>query len=340
MSLRVLEVYGGGRGGGAARHLGELLPALGSLGAEVHLMSLGRDDLAPPDVRVHRVPGPLGALALVAALRPDVVHTHGVRANLFGRAAARLSDVPSVSTVHSVLASDYRSPLRAAAAELLDDATLPWADRLIAVSAFLRGYLVRRGARPEHVAVVPNGIPPAPAGDPALLRSLGAGPILAVAARLHPAKGVDIAVRALADLPGCTLAVFGEGPEEAALRHLAADLGVADRAHFLGYRPDLRALWAGADVGLAPSRAEGFGLAALEAMAQGVPVVAAAVGGLPDLLSSGGILVPPEDPPALAGGVRAALARRAALSLAARRRAAEFSLAASARATLAVLASV
>lgn len=340
MTLRVLETYGGGMGGGAARHLGELLPALGALGAEVHLASLGRDDLAPPGVATHRAGDLAGLITLIGALHPHVVHTHGVRANLLGRVAARLCDVPSVSTVHSVLALDYRSPLRAALAELVDDATMPWADRLIAVSAFVRRYLVHRGARPEDVTVVPNGIPPAPAGDPSLLRALGPAPILAVAARLHPAKGVDIAVRALQHLPNCTLAVFGEGPEEPALRSLSRELQLSTRIHFLGYRPDLRALWAGADLALAPSRAEGFGLSALEAMAQGVPVVAAAVGGLPDLLSAGGMLVPPDDPWALAQGVRAALSRRDALSHAARQRAAEFSLTASARATLEVLASV
>lgn len=341
--LRVLEVYGGGMGGGAARHLQELLPALADLGLEVQLASLGRDTLAPDGIARHSPSGLGDLLSLIRRLNPHVVHTHGVRANLVGRVAAHLAGCACVTTVHSFLQFDYRSRERAALAEFLDDATLPWADRLIAISSALRDYLIDRGARPEHVVVVPNGIPAPPPGDPGPLRAISAGgPVLAIAARLHPAKGVDLAIRALGLLdPDVRLGVFGEGPEESALRALAASTGVSHQVHFFGRREDLRALWTGADLALVPSRAEGFGLAALEAMAQGVPVVASRVGGLPELLAAGGgLLVPPDSVPALADGIRRALRDRGALSQSAREVAAHYSLDRCARSTAAVLESV
>lgn len=339
MSTVVVEVYGGGMGGGAARHLAELLPALSAQGDAIWLLSLGRDDLWPDGIPVERVRGFLPAVRFLRRLRPDVVHTHGVRANFVGRLAARLAGIPSVTTVHSFLASDYGSPLRAAVAHLLDDATLPWADRVIAISHALRQDLIMRGARPEHIAVIPNGIPDPPAANPEVLKALGGGnPVLAVAARLQPTKGVDVAIRALRYLPHHHLAILGDGPALEELRRLADAELVSDRVHFLGYRDDLRAIIAGADLLLAPSRAEGFGLAALEAMAQGVPVVASRVGGLPELLSQGGgVLTPPDDPEALAQGVLEALATRDSLSQAARIAASSYTLREMARATAAVL---
>ncbi len=335
--MRIIELYGGGTGGGAARHLGDLLPALSALGEEVHYVSLGRDDLAPDLAQRHVAKGLSDLSRLVRSLRPDVLHTHGVRANFRGRLLGRLQGIAVATTVHSFLAQDYRSELRAALSLQLDGATLQWSDRLIAISAALRNDLIARGALANSVRVVPSGIAPPPP-DPLTLPALVPHrPLLCVAARFQPAKGVDTAVAALPHLPSAHLALLGEGPERAALSHLAANLGVADRVHFLGYRQDFPAIVSGADLLLVPSRAEGFGLAALEAMAQGVPVVASRVGGLPELIGDGGVLSPPERPAELAAAIRTALREREALSAAAKARAASFTLERMARETLAVL---
>ena len=334
--MRIVELYGGGDGGGAARYMRDVLPGLAQTD-EVWFVSLGRDHLAPAGTQVLRV-GQRGALSAIARLRPDVLHTHGVRANLLGRVYGRLRDTPVVTTVHSFLAQDYLRPGAAATALQLDSATLHWSRYLIAVSQAIADDLVQRGALPSSVRVVPNGMGPAPAPDAATLPGLVHGrPLLCVAARLHPTKGVDIAIRALGHLPGTQLAVLGEGPERKALMALMTELGLEGRVHFLGYREDFASIVAGADLLLVPSRAEGFGLSALEAMAQGVPVVASAVGALPEIVGDGGVLTAPGDPASLARAIAAALARRERLGATARVRAGHYTLARTVRETRAVL---
>jgi len=333
--LRIAEIYGGGDGGGAARYMGDVLPLLGQRD-EVQLFSLGRDHLEPAGVPVHRS-GTRGTLRGLRSFRPDVLHTHGLRANLLGRLYGRLRGVAVVTTVHSFLAQDYPTPEQAGTALLLDGATLQLSTRLIAVSGAIAQDLLARGALAGQVAVVPNGIDPSPPDRAALPALVPGRPLLCIAARLQPAKGVDVAVEALGLLPEAQLAVLGEGPQLGDLERLAASLGCSGRLHFLGYRADFPRIVAGADLLLVPSRAEGFGLSALEAMAQGVPVVASAVGALPELVGPGGVSCRPGDPADLARAVREALARREDLAEAARERARGYTLAATAERTRAVL---
>ena len=144
---------------------------------------------------------------------------------------------------------------------------------------------------------------------------------VACAARLTPEKGVDVLLRATAllraDVPGLRVLVLGgtqEGHEAygAELTSLAAELGIGDAVCFAGFVEHPFERWAGARVYAQPSRREGFGLAVAEAMAGGLPVVATAVGGMVDVLDEGraGVLVPPDDPRALANGIKSLLADR------------------------------
>jgi glycosyltransferase involved in cell wall biosynthesis len=112
-------------------------------------------------------------------------------------------------------------------------------------------------------------------------------------------------------VPDVVFAIAGDGPDRAALESRAAQLGVSSRVRFLGHRRDVPALLAVADLFVLPSLYEGFPLSVLEAMAAGVPVVATAVGGTDELVSSDtGTLVAPADPRALADGIRTVLADR------------------------------
>ncbi|MDH3755386.1 MAG: glycosyltransferase, partial [Acidimicrobiia bacterium] len=144
-------------------------------------------------------------------------------------------------------------------------------------------------------------------GARAALR-FGAGPIVLFVGRIQPLKGVDVAVQAFAtlDAPDATLVIVGgasgvDGDAEVARIHaLAAELGVIDRIIFVPPQPHhlLSTYYRAADVCLVPSRSESFGLVALEAAACGIPVVAAAVGGLRTLVDHGrtGFLVDGRDP--------------------------------------------
>jgi glycosyltransferase involved in cell wall biosynthesis len=128
-------------------------------------------------------------------------------------------------------------------------------------------------------------------------------------ARLEPEKGHQFLLDAmpiiLRGAPDTWLAIVGEGSSLAALRAQASSLGVAERVVFTGRREDVSALTADLTVAVLPSVREAQGISILEAMARRVPVVASAVGGIPEVVTSGvdGLLVPPADPPALAVAV-------------------------------------
>ena len=132
-----------------------------------------------------------------------------------------------------------------------------------------------------------------------------AAPLVLGLGRFESTKGFDIALRAIAKLEGVYFWLAGEGEEEAALRTLATELGIADRVRFLGWRRDVAALLDRADVFVMPSREEALGLAALEAWAQGVPVVASKTPGARYLIETekSGLLVALDDPGAIASAL-------------------------------------
>jgi glycosyltransferase involved in cell wall biosynthesis len=161
-------------------------------------------------------------------------------------------------------------------------------------------------------------------------------PVVGTAARLVPIKGVLDLVRAFAvvraEVADVRLEIAGSGPERPRLEHEIDVLRLAGAVKFLGWRPDLPQLLPSWDIFALASFDEGFGIAALEAMAAGLPVVATAVGGVPELVSDGntGFLVPRGDVAALAARLRVLLLdpeRRLAMGAAGRARArAEFSI--------------
>jgi glycosyltransferase involved in cell wall biosynthesis len=183
----------------------------------------------------------------------------------------------------------------------------------------VRDALVAAGVRAERIRIVPSAVDPsrvqvAPGVRAERRVAWGVSPgelVVLVLGALERRKGQDVllaAVEQLGEQARSMRVVFcGDGSERAALAARAEPLG--DRVSFLGFTEEVAPVLAAADVVVVPSRNEGLGVAALEAMAAGKPVVASRVGGLTDLLVDGesGLLVPPDDPPALA----AALARLA-----------------------------
>jgi glycosyltransferase involved in cell wall biosynthesis/O-antigen/teichoic acid export membrane protein len=258
-------------------------------------------------------------MALVRRLRPHVLHAHLFHANLAARLLGRLAGARRVvSTVHVV---ERRAlPLRFA----LERLTARLDDRTVCVSRAVATFArARLGVTPGRLRVVENGVDLsryAAGGDRASARAaLGlpeGGLVVGAVGRLDPQKGLDLLVRAFARLRGpATLALAGAGPEEARLRALVASLGLDERVVLLGRRQDVPRVLAALDVFCMPSRWEGFGLALVEAMAAGLPVVASAVDSLPEVLADGGLLVAPDDVDALARALDDLLAspsRRAA----------------------------
>ena len=130
-------------------------------------------------------------------------------------------------------------------------------------------------------------------------------PLLLILARLHPKKGVDTLLRALAQVPGAYLWIAGEGDERAQYEALAQSLALTDRVRFLGWRNDRAALLAAADVCVMPSRYEPFGTVMAEAWSAGTPLITAAAQGPLAYVKDGenGLMVPIDDVPALAAAI-------------------------------------
>jgi N-acetyl-alpha-D-glucosaminyl L-malate synthase BshA len=213
-------------------------------------------------------------------------------------------------------------------------------DAVTTPSVWLRHAAVANLALPEKtpVEVVPNFVDPEefhPGGERPDLRRLfpalpwdgtSAPAVLLHASNFRAVKRVGDAVLALAQVlrsRSVGLMLVGDGPERSAVEKLAASLGVSRNVAFLGEQLQMGRFLAQADLFVLPSEQESFGLAALEALASGVPVVATNVGGLPEVVrhAETGWLVPVADPPALAAAVLKLLAdepRRAAMGQAAR----------------------
>jgi len=336
--------------GGSERHLLTLLPALRERGLDVRFVGLDDPSGAPEPfyaelgVPFERLAAPRDldpALAFrlaraLLSLRPDIVHTHLVHADVYGVLAP---GTRIVSTKHNP------DPFRAGAFRFAERALTARASRVIAISEAVRRFCVEQvGLPPAKVVLVPYGLdalPGAWAENPPLDLAF---PLLLAVSRLAQQKGLDTAIRALAAVPGATLLVLGEGPERAALESLASSLGV--RVLLPGRVGDVAALYRRADLLVHPARWEGFGLAMLEAMLAGKPVVAARAGSAPELVVDGqtGLLVPVDDARALARAVNELLAdpeRAAELGRAGLERArSEFSVAKMAERTIAVYESV
>lgn len=280
-----------------------------------------------------------GAAKLRRALdkaRPGLVHTHLMLADVLGRPYGRSRRVPVVTTLHTQAEQLFR---RRGIAGRLEG--ILYRRAMTATASAVTTACSRAAAESAmaacpalgEVAAIENGIDldrvaGARAGDrDAVRHELGVGDrVLCLAVgRLSQVKGHDILLRAaaMARSPGLIVAIAGAGVEEASLHALAARLGLRDRALFLGRCEHIGPVLQAADLFVLPSRREGLPISLIEAMACGLPIVATDVGGVRDVVepSGAGIVVPPEDPAALAEAVDALVAdpeRRLILGSAAR----------------------
>lgn len=239
-------------------------------------------------------------LRQIADLRADVVHLHTFGSQVVGTRAAIRAGKPVLRTEHSTRVYDDPScwPLSAW--------SLRRTDLAIAVSRHVREVAIRRAPWvAERMRVVHNGVQLERFTETALpetttLRIVFVG-------RLEPRKGPDLAVDAMALAPGVALDIVGDGPMRRKLERRIRQLGLGDRVALVGHAADPRPILERAHLALAPSRKEGLGIAALEAMAVGRPVIATRSGGLEEVVSDGetGWLTAAE-PSAIAARIRQA----------------------------------
>jgi L-malate glycosyltransferase len=301
-----------------------------------------RLDLAAPRVSLECVsmhaPAPGGSsnypLALAAVLASaadscDVIHAHYAVPHAASAVLARAIVAKSGGRVPRIVTTLHGTDVTMLGADPAMSALVRYttaeSDALTVPSAWLRERAIEvLGLRERRIEVIPNFVDPAAfvprAGDLRRLFPQLSGwddparrpRVLWHGSSFRALKRVADAVRALALLRKArevALVLVGEGPERPRVQALAAQLGVADRVLCLGALPHFAELLACADLFLLPSETESFGLAALEALACGVPVVASAVGGLPEVVrhADTGLLVPPADPEALAAAIASLL---------------------------------
>jgi len=328
--------------GGPAGYIPRIATELSRRGHAVRVVCLSdrvdHDDRGYP-FAVHRIrrgmPMPVRLLAAVAAIRrgargADAVLVNGLR--LEAMLGARLSGAPAVHKVVGDQAwerarnrgwfagtlDEYQAASKGPWLRLLDwlrAFPLRGAARVIVPSRYLGNVVAGWGFPAARTSLVYNAVEPpaAVSGAPADPPSLPPfdGPTVVTVCRLVPWKGVDGVLQSLPELPGVRLAVVGDGPLRAELERLAGALGVAERVVFTGgvSSAGVRALLRQAEVFVLNSSYEGLPHVVLEAMAEGVPVVATDAGGTGELVEDGvtGRLVPVGDRAALVAAVGALL---------------------------------
>lgn len=244
---------------------------------------------------------------LIDRLKPGVVHTHGYRADVIGAAAARDRKVPTVSTVHGFTGGGVRNWIY----ERLQCLALKRADAVIAVSRPLVARLVAAGVARDNIHFIQNGYTPSRHLDRTAARErLGImwdGPVVGWVGRLSHEKGADIMLEALAlSDSSWRLSVIGAGAEEDTLRRQAAQHGLTERIIMHGEVEDAASVLNAFDAFVLSSRTEGTPITLLEAMDAQVPIIATAVGGVPDVVTPDtAILVASEQPAAIAQGLSA-----------------------------------
>jgi glycosyltransferase involved in cell wall biosynthesis len=266
----------------------------------------------------------LKLIRIARAFRPDIVHTHTAKAGFLGRQAA-LAVRPRpviVHTYHGHVLEGYFGATKARLYLELERALARVSDRLLGVSQATVEDLVRLGVAPaEKFSVLPLGLDLDPLAEPdesSRVASrdelgVGAGQVLLVfVGRVVPIKRLDLLLPALGEArksePRLRLAVVGDGDERPRLERQAAELGIAGDVLFLGYRRELRPVFAAADVAVLTSDNEGTPVSLIEAAAAGLPAVATDVGGVREVVTGEtGIVVPRGD----VGGLASAMVEMA-----------------------------
>ena len=322
---RVVEVLATGTNGGAQEHVYNLVSRMDRERYDVSIVSLSPgsavrklERLGIP-VTVIDEPDDAIATGILAAhlsdLRADIVHNHMYRAEIVGtKAAIALGEAGHrrpwvISTVHSsrVRSTEDQEELRKLTGSI---------DHLIVVSNAIDRKVVSEGRTNAPRSLIYNGIdlvrydhqePCCTLRDEYGMEPTS--PIVGVVGRLELEKGHPTLLEAwplvLEACPSAYLLIVGEGSRLDALHDIARGQGIERHVVFTGRRDDIPAVTAAFDVAVLPSYREAQGLTILEAMALSRPVVASNVGGIPEMIEDGvsGLLVPPRDPPALAGAI-------------------------------------
>jgi len=325
--IRVLYMHGFDRIGGAERALLGSVDAIKCMPVEPLVVWPRRDDayawLQSRNIRVALLDLPAWRHGLSLVLRPhllfrlrrlvarasvDLVHVNNYRSSPFGRLVSRQTGAPCVCHVRELISSKRIREFR-----------LHSLHALIAVSDAVAQTLLEGGVPPTRVTTVRSGVAmnhgPCQDDPQRIRRNLGIpadAPLLGIVAHILPHKGYDDLLHALVHVkqryPRVTCLIVGAAPRKEYLQRLldlAERLAVREQLVWVGYQGDVTPFLSAMDAFVLPSRTEGFPLTVLEAMAASRPVIATAVGGIPEVVQNGvtGLLVPSEQPLQLADAI-------------------------------------
>ena len=288
---------------------------------EAHALApiLVPDMIGTPTLRFKDIPALHKIRGVIREFQPDIVETQTSKAGGVGRLAAFLERSPvTLHVYHGHVLSGYFDPIKSLMTRSAERLLALRTSHFVAVSQRIKTDLVRyRIACPDAISVIEPGLELAPLLASATARGrlrheLGLAsdtPLVAFVGRLAPVKNpglfLDAAAGILTEVPDARFLIVGDGELGPEMRQRARQLGITERVIFTGWRADLPNVYADLNVLVSSSDNEGLPFTVIEAMAAGCPIVATAVGGLPDLIDDqmNGLLVPPRDPQDVARAV-------------------------------------
>ncbi len=233
------------------------------------------------------------ALAAVDRFKPDIIHCHGSKANMFGVLVKKARPIPIMTTVHSDPKLDYYgSPWKQHTYGFINAIALRNMDFYMAVAERMEQKLIERGFDPQKIFTIYNGLDFSQANDePKPLKKPEDDIVVGIAARLTPIKDIGTVIRAFSMAykknKHLKLKIAGTGEDEKDLKQLAKELGIEDRVEFVGWITDMSAFFKGVDINVLASLSENFPYSLLEGAYEHCAAVASRVGGIPMLISHG-----------------------------------------------------
>jgi glycosyltransferase involved in cell wall biosynthesis len=305
--MKILHVITDLEVGGAETLLTAVLTRLQKEGEQIHVAFFYGDSWIPEQLReagitLHRLPSAfkadpraiLGLSSLIRRLQPDLLHSHLIQGDWAAFAARRIAGgcIPHISTKHNLqYFRDHPRWLQS-----VDAAITRRLSAVIAVSnAVAKDYITNQGVAAERLAIIPNGIDCARFARPSdarerIRKELKIGldaPVLVTVASMTEQKGHAVMLAAIPEIasrfPNLVWIVVGTGKIQSEIRQMADQKGIAQYCRFLGNRRDIPDLLHASDVFVLPSLWEGFGIAALEAAAAGLPLALSRTGGLEEV---------------------------------------------------------
>ncbi|MZP29496.1 glycosyltransferase [Heliobacterium undosum] len=327
--IRVLHIIGGGEIGGAEIHILDLARHFSPQEVELHLCCLFPAPLLQRALKQGvqatavtmrskvDIVGFWKVLQLTRQIQPSIVHTHGVRANLVGRLAAKIAGVRcTVTTVHSVLENDYPDKLSRWINYWSEKLTAALTERHIVVANFLKKKLCEQGIAPDKVTVIHNGVDDGKFVDAKRKSDLRAefgiandAPLVGMVGRFHPVKGHKYLIEAAKEIlkinSNVRFLLVGDGFNREMIETVIREEGLEPFFLLTGFREDIADIYRAIDVLALPSLSEGLSLTLMESMLCECPAVATAVGGNPEIVADekNGLVIPPGDALALAAAL-------------------------------------